>query len=41
MIKFQGIDTDDKAFLVGSVIAPIIVWWMFFGRKKYGVGGMK
>ena len=41
MIKLRGIDNDDKAYLVGTIVAPIVVWWFFFGRKTYGVGGMK
>lgn len=35
------LDKDDKAFMVGTILAPIIVWWLFYGRRKYGTKGMK
>lgn len=37
----MSLDRDDKAFFVGSLLAPIIVWWFFYGRKKYAMKGMK
>lgn len=41
MIKFRGMENSDKQFFVASVIAPVIVWWIFTGRKRYATGGMK
>jgi hypothetical protein len=41
MINPMHMDKGDKQFLVGTIIAPIIVWWYFNGRKKYSVKGMK
>lgn len=41
MIKLLHMDRDDKSFFVGTVIAPIIVWWIFYGRKRYSAKGMK
>jgi hypothetical protein len=41
VIKFQHMDDGDKAFLLGSVMLPIFVWWYFNGRKKYGAKGLK
>jgi hypothetical protein len=41
MIKFQHIESSDKQFFVVAVIAPIVAWWFFIGRKKYSVKGMK
>lgn len=41
MMKFSGMDNSDKQFFIASIIAPIVVWWLFRGRKKYSVGGMK
>lgn len=41
MIKLRHIDYDDKAWLVGSIVVPILVWWIFYGRKKYSAKGMK
>lgn len=40
MIKLQGMDKGDKQFLVGAVVAPVLVW-LYFNRKKYSVKGMK
>jgi hypothetical protein len=40
MIKVRHMDSGDKQFLVGTLIAPVIVWWLFQGRKKYSVKGM-
>jgi hypothetical protein len=41
MIKFRGMETSDKQFFFASVIAPVIIWWVFTGSKRYGTGGMK
>lgn len=35
-------DKDDKAFFIGTILAPLIVWWCFYGRKKFGfIKGMR
>lgn len=41
MINLKALDTPDRAFFVGTVITPIVVWWLFYGRKKYGMKGMR
>lgn len=38
---WKGIDKGDRAFIVGSIIAPIVVWWIYQGRQKYGTKGMR
>lgn len=40
MIKLRDMDSSDKQFFVASIVAPIALWWLFQGRKKYGVKGM-
>jgi hypothetical protein len=40
MIKPFHIDDSDKYFFIASVFTPILVWWIFIGRKKYSVKGM-
>jgi len=34
-------ENSDKQFFAAAVVAPLIAWWLFIGRKKYGVKGMK
>lgn len=34
------LDSSDKQFFIASIVVPIILWWLFTGRKKYGVKGM-
>jgi hypothetical protein len=36
-----SLDYDDKAFFVGSILGPLLIWWVFYGRKKYGTKGMR
>jgi len=36
-----SLDRDDKAFFVGSIVGPIIIWWLFYGRRKYSAKGMR
>lgn len=40
MIRFSEMDKGDKQFLIGAVIAPVLVWF-WFNRKKYSAKGMK
>jgi hypothetical protein len=40
MLKLRHLDNEDKAYFAGAVLAPIIVWWFYTGRKKYGTKGM-
>jgi hypothetical protein len=35
------LDYDDKAFIAGSILGPLFIWWLFYGRKKYGMKGMR
>lgn len=41
MIKLRSLDKSDKQFMVATIIAPVVVWWYFSGRRKYGTKGMK
>lgn len=41
MIKFSGMQSDDKKFFIASIAIPLIVWWVFTGSKRYSVKGMK
>lgn len=36
-----NLDKQDKQFFVGAILAPLITWWLFIGRQKYGTKGMK
>lgn len=40
MIKVRYMHDSDKQWLVGGVVG-IVVWWIFVGRKRYSVKGMK
>lgn len=40
MIHFGEIDSKDKQYLIVAVVTPLIVWWVFTGRKKYSAKGM-
>jgi hypothetical protein len=35
------LDNADKQFFVASVLVPLLLWWYFTGRKKYGAKGMR
>ena len=35
------LDTEDKKFFLASILVPLIIWWYFTGRKKYGMKGMR
>lgn len=37
---FSGMDNGDKATFAG-VAATVIVWWIFHGKNKYSMKGMK
>jgi hypothetical protein len=45
MMSLDGMDKGDKQFLIstciGSLVAPLLVWWYLTGRHKYSVKGMK
>lgn len=34
------LDKSDRQWLVASIIVPIVLWWLFTGRKKYSTKGM-
>lgn len=35
------LDTEDKKFFLASILVPLVIWWYFTGRKKYGMKGMR
>lgn len=41
MINPLNIRDDDKQFLLGAVIAPLVLWVYFVYRKRYSAKGMK
>jgi hypothetical protein len=41
VINPMHMDKHDKQFFVGAILAPILVWWVYIGRKKYSAKGMK
>ncbi len=41
MIKILHMDNSDKQFMIASICVPLLLWWLFTGRKKYGTKGMK
>jgi len=41
VIKLQHMDSSDKQFFIAGILAPVVAWWIFRGRKKYSVKGMK
>lgn len=36
-----SLDKNDKQFFVAAIITPIVLWWIFTGRRKYGMKGMR
>ena len=36
-----GIAQDDRMWIVGTIVAPIFVWWLYKGRKRYSTKGLK
>lgn len=38
MIK--SLDNSDKQFFLASILVPLIIWWIFTGRRKYSTKGM-
>lgn len=37
--KLPTLDASDKQFIIASLVVPVVLWWFFTGRKKYGVKG--
>lgn len=35
------LDNQDKQFILASIVAPLVIWWFFTGRKKYSTKGMR
>jgi hypothetical protein len=36
----RSLDNSDKQFFIASILIPILLWWIFTGRKKYSTKGM-
>lgn len=34
-------DRKDRYFLLTTVVVPLILWWMFFGKDKYSLKGQR
>jgi hypothetical protein len=41
VIDPRHMDKGDKQFFVNAIIIPMVVWWIWIGRKKYSAKGMK
>lgn len=39
--RWNAIEKSDRAFMIGSIIAPLAIWWFYFGREKYSTKGIK
>lgn len=39
--RWKALDKGDRSFIVGSIVAPIVIWWFYYGREKYGTKGLK
>jgi hypothetical protein len=37
----RSLDNQDKQFFIASIAIPILLWWVFTGRKKYSAKGMR
>lgn len=37
---WKGMEKKDR-YVFLSALLPIIFWWIYFGRHKYGMKGMK
>jgi hypothetical protein len=35
------LDKNDRYFFLTSIIVPVILWWVFFGRAKYSLKGQR
>jgi hypothetical protein len=40
MINPMHMDRQDKQFVLGAIVAPLLVWWFITGRRKYSAKGM-
>lgn len=38
---WSGLEREDQYMFLSSVLAPIVVWWLLIGRKRYSTKGMK
>lgn len=38
---WKGIDKNDRYMLLSSIVVPILFWWFYVGRNKYGTKGMR
>ncbi len=39
--RWNAIEKGDRAFIIGSLVAPLAIWWFYTGRHKYGTKGLK
>lgn len=39
--RWNAIEKNDRAFMLGTIVVPIVVWWYYFGRDKYSTKGIK
>ncbi len=38
---WKTLDKSDRYMLVSSIFVPLVVWWFYIGRTKYGTKGMR
>ncbi len=37
----MNFDARDKQFFIATILTPILLWWVFTGRRKYSAKGMR
>jgi hypothetical protein len=35
------LDRNDRFFMLSTIIIPLILWWLFYGKNKYSLKGQK
>lgn len=38
---WKGIDKGDRYMLLSSIVIPVLFWWYYVGRNRYGTKGMR
>lgn len=39
-MKYPMLDTNDRYYFLATILVPLVLWWIYIGRRKYGVKGM-
>lgn len=38
---WNALEKSDRYTLLSGVIIPLMFWWFYIGRERYGMKGMK